>query len=344
MMRMAWRLVACAVGVGAAVFSVGSGLAAGPAGAGGKTNPKHFFWASDQGRYAGSGAQTNANQLLFHGGAVEQKPSVYIVYWGPEWQQGFTTKDVNGRTFTSAQAQHYINTFFGAVGGSAWGGVQTQYCQNVPVGTVDCTQYPYAQFVTNPRGQLHGAWVDPAPVPSEIVTLGLAENLVQDPIAAEATRAAQHFGYDPNATYFVFTPPGHGATAYGSVYCAYHSQTTVGAGAHGIQYAFLPWLNDYPAGCGENKVNQSSDSFGHGVFDSFSIVAGHEYAEAVTDPDNFFSFQDGWNDAQTNENGDKCAWTGLQNVPMNGRTFAVQPMWTNEAAGGAGGCAVHRGA
>jgi hypothetical protein len=46
--------------------------------------------------------------------------------------------------------------------------------------------------------------------------------------------------------------------------------------------------------------------------DGWSIVTGHEYAEAVTDPDNFLSDQDGWNDAQGNENGDKCAWTGTQ--------------------------------
>ena len=47
-----------------------------------------------------------------------------------------------------------------------------------------------------------------------------------------------------------------------------------------------------------NSVNVVSDSFGHGVFDGYSIVIGHEYAEAITDPDNFASVQDGWNDAQ----------------------------------------------
>src|SRR6266436_960448 len=85
-------------------------------------------------------------------------------------------------------------------------------------------------------------------------------------------------------------------------------------------------------GCGMNSVNVIGDSFGHGVFDGYSIVTGHEYAEAVTDPDNFASVQDGWNDAQGSENGDKCAWTGLANVPMDNRTsFAVQPLWSNKA-------------
>ncbi len=57
-----------------------------------------------------------------------------------------------------------------------------------------------------------------------------------------------------------------------------------------------------------HNVNATSDAFGNGIFDGYSIVTGHEYAEAVTDPDNFASVQDGWNDAQGSENGDKCAW------------------------------------
>ena len=58
-------------------------------------------------------------------------------------------------------------------------------------------------------------------------------------------------------------------------------------------------------------MNATSNAFGNGIFDGYSMVIGHEYAEAVTDPDNFFSNQDGWNDAQGSENGDKCAWTQL---------------------------------
>ena len=92
-----------------------------------------------------------------------------------------------------------------------------------------------------------------------------------------------------------------------------------------------------------HNVNATSDAFGNGIFDGYSIVVGHEYAEAVTDPDNFFSNQDGWNDAQGSENGDKCAWTNDQNIKLGGHRFAVQPMWSNEAFDAAGdGCAVSR--
>ena len=95
------------------------------------------------------------------------------------------------------------------------------------------------------------------PVPSDIVTLGLSENLVDDPIATEAMRASAHFNNDPNATYIVLTPPRTIATGQ-PVYRGYHTQTTSinGLGnAYHLQYAFIPFLNmDWPGfgtdGCG----------------------------------------------------------------------------------------------
>jgi hypothetical protein len=203
-----------------------------------------------------------------------------------------------------------------------------------------------AQFVNNPGGQLKGVWTDPSPVPSDIITLGLAENLVDDPIANEARSAVAHFGWNSQATYMILTPPTTVGTGQ-PVYCGYHSQTTAGLQqAERFQYAFIPFLNlNWPVlgagGCGMNFVNATSDSFGHGVFDGYSIVTGHEYSEAVTDPDNFFSDQDGWNDAQGSENGDKCAWIETQNVTMGPYSFAVQPTWSNAAFdAGKDGCQV----
>jgi hypothetical protein len=269
---------------------------------------------------------------------VETVPAVYIVYWGPEWQQGFSFKQ-GAFTYTNNTVKNYVQAFFGNVGGSAWAGVQTQYCQNIDPG-FSCAGQPFAQFVTNPKHQLKGTWSDPSAVPAEIVTTGLAENQTNDPLEAEALAAAAHFGYNVNATYFILTPPGHGATAYGSVYCAYHSETGHTTG-HGVRYAFIPYVPEQGGGCGQNSVN-ANDSFGNGYLDGYSIVAGHEYAEAVTDPDNQMGTQDGWNDVQTSENGDKCAWTGLQNISLAGQPFAVQPMWSNEANGGQGACAVTR--
>jgi hypothetical protein len=318
------------------------------------TNPKHFFWAPGQ-NPAGTIADSTANNLIYHGGnagpgaiGVQEKPAVYLVYWGPDWAKGFHTADTDGKLFSSKTLQTYLNSFFANVGGSAWAGVQTQYCKNTLIGSMSCVGG--SGFVTNPKHQLKGTWTDPTPVPGDIVTLGLAENLVNDPIAAEAMRASAHFGYDPDATYIILTPPGPVATGQ-PVYCGYHTQTTSLDGLgnpYPIEYAFIPWLNtNWPGvgtgGCGMHNVNAASTPFGNGIFDGWSIVVGHEYSEAVTDPDNFFSIQDGWNDAQGSENADKCAWTDTQNITVGGRPYAIQPMWSNEAFDATGnGCVVSR--
>jgi hypothetical protein len=302
-------------------------------------NGKHIMWGAGQGYPATD--QVSANNLIFHGGTVQTKPAVFLVYWGPEWQNGFTATH-GASTYSSATVQNYVNTFFNTVGGSGWAGVQTQYCQGIQAPAFSCTGQAGAQFITNPASQLKGTWTDPTPVPANIVSTALATNVVNDPIAAEAQKAADHFGYDPDATYFVLTPPGHGATAYGSVSCAYHSETFRGTGSAGVRYSFMPFVPEQGAGCGANSVNAQDDAFGHGYLDGYSIVAGHEYAEAVTDPGNFSGVQDGWNDVQTSENGDKCAWSGLQNITLSGQTFAVQPLWSNEANKGQGACVLTR--
>lgn len=299
-------------------------------------NGNHVMWGAGQGYPSTS--QASANNLIYHGGLVETTPAVYIVYWGSAWKDGFSFQH-GGYTYTNHTVMNYVNDFFGNVGGSPWAGVQTQYCQNIDP-SFACAGQLTAEFITNPTHQLKGTWIDTSPVPSDIATTALAANSYNDPIATEALAAAQHFGYNVNATYMILTPPGTQATAYGSVYCAYHNETAHTTG-HGVRYAFIPYVPDQGTSCGMDSVNKD-DAYGHGYLDGYSIVAGHEYAEAVTDPDNLDSTQDGWNDATTSENGDKCAWTGLQNIKLSGNNFAVQPLWSNEANGGQGACAVSR--
>ncbi len=309
-----------------------------------QTNPKHFFWAPGQPNSPNPSAL--ASDLIYHGGnagsgaiGVETKPAVYLIFWGPDWTNGFTTTDINGASYSSQTLQNYVTSFLSNLGGTSWAAIQNEYCNNIPAGSTSCAGQSGANYITNPRKQLKGVWTDPTPVPSDIVASGLAQNLSDDPIAMEAMRASAHFNYDPQATYIILTPPTTIATGQ-PVYCGYHTQTSSVNGLgnpYRLQYAFIPFLNaNWPLlgtqGCGMNSVNVVSDSFGHGVFDGYSIVVGHEYAEAVTDPDNFASVQDGWNDAQGSENGDKCAWTKLANVRMNNNTsFAVQPLWSNNA-------------
>ena len=332
------RTALALVAVAAAVV-VGSGGAA----AAGSINAKHFFWAPGQSPTGTVASVTN--DIIYHGGnagpgaiGIQKTPAVYLIYWGAEWASGFTTADTNGKLYSSKALQNYLNSFMANLGGSPWASVQTQYCRNVPAGTTSCAGIPGADYITNPKHQLKGVWTDPTPVPDDIVTLGLAENLIDDPLAQEAIRASAHFQYDPDATYIIMTPPRPIATGQ-PAYCGYHTQTTSINGLgnpYRIEYSFIPWQNtDWVAvGCGEHNVNATSNSFGNGIFDSWSIVVGHEYSEAVTDPDNFTSVQDGWNDDQTSENADKCAWNGDQNITLGGKPFAIQPMWSNEASAG----------
>ncbi|TMM08992.1 MAG: hypothetical protein E6F98_15130, partial [Actinobacteria bacterium] len=89
-----------------AALAVLMGASAASSSTTGLTNPKHFFWAAGQSPQ-GTAAST-ANDLIYHGGSagagaigVETKPAVYLVYWGPQWAQGFQTADTNGQMYSS---------------------------------------------------------------------------------------------------------------------------------------------------------------------------------------------------------------------------------------------------
>jgi hypothetical protein len=329
--------LALAAGIGIAIYPSGSHASS-------QTLPlvvngKHVLWSAGNGP-APSTDQASSGNLIYHGGLVETTPAVYLVFWGPEWKTGFSYKEQK-YTYTNTTAMNYLTTFFKSIGGSPWAGVQTQYCQNIDPASFDCKNQPFAQFIQNPKNQLKSVWVDPSAVPSTIATTALAENATNDPIATEALAAAQHFGYDINATYFILTQPGITATAYGTVYCAYHGETGHTTG-HGVRYAFVPFTPEQGSGCGNNSVNATNNAFGNGFLDGYTVVAGHEFEEAVTDPDNQMGTQDGWNDVQTSETGDKCAWTNLKNITLGSHKFAVQPLWSNEASSGQGACAFSR--
>jgi hypothetical protein len=257
------------------------------------------------------------NNLASGGGPVETTPVVYISWWGPEWASGFSTGG-----YTSAQAQTYTTGFFAGVGGTPWNNVVAQYCQGVPSGTQTCPGG--ATVIQNVSGQFKGAWNDPSSVPSRPT---------QSQIAAAAVRLANHFGYNPNATYMVYTPSGKSMSGFGTQWCAWHSSTSSSAGT--VAYAYIPYMPDAGTSCGRNFVNGTNTSYGNGYFDGFSVVAGHEYSEAETDPHP----SSGWVDGSGAENADKCAWSSSSgNISFGGHAYAVQPTWSNATSG----CAMSR--
>jgi len=278
--------------------------------AGAHESTAHFMKTVKQ-AHGGASKPRAGNNLFSHGGAIETSVKVFIVYWGPDWTAG---------SYSSAKS--YIEGFFGHVGGSSWANSTTQYCQGVPSGTVQCGSA--GVHPSNPSAELGGTWNDTSALPGTITQGG---------IAAEATAAAAHFGYNASADYMVFTPSGHSQSGFGTQWCAYHSSTTTGSGD--LSYSYVPFLPDAGQACGQNFVNGGSA----GAFDGFSIVAGHEYAETVTNP---FP-NSGWLDRNGGENGDKCAWISsgqgaASNISLGGQSYAVQSLWSNAFNGGLGGC------
>jgi hypothetical protein len=286
--------------------------------------------------------QDQANNLIYHGGAVQHHPKVYLIFWGTQWKDGFRGGPHNA--YTNKTAMAYETAFFKGVGGTPWHGVQSQFCDGAPVGSFSCGELPKSNFVANEKNVLKGVWLDPSAAPAVITaTVGQAENGTTDPVAAEAIKASQHFhDTNPDSLFMVFAPPAGTAPGYGTAYCAYHAEVVPQGMGHGIRFSYMPYTPEQGAGCGGNSVNRENNAFGNGYLDSYSLAGGHEFEEAVTDPDGI-PFQDGWNDYQTSENGDKCAYFHSANLKHGTHVFAVQPMWSNEANGGKGGCAMHRG-
>src|ERR1700675_521656 len=90
-----------------------------------QTNPKHFFWAPGQPNTPSPASLEN--DLIYHGGdagtgaiGVENRPATYLVFWGPDWANGFTTTDANQQVYTSQQLQAYVTSFLTNLGGTSW--------------------------------------------------------------------------------------------------------------------------------------------------------------------------------------------------------------------------------
>jgi len=263
-------------------------------------------------------AANTASDVMFHGGTggigVEPQPRIYLVLWGSQWNNN----DPSGE-------KDILVDFYKGVGGSSWSNTVTQYCQGVPSGTVSCngTGTPAG----NPTTIFAGVWADnehraqEKPHPSHI--------------AAEAVRAAQHFGNHTAASnasvqYVIATATGHNSKGFGTLYCAYHGAISSTAG--NVAYTNLPYMTDAGANCGAG-FNGLGPSAG------ITIVAGHEMAETMTDQ---FT-NTGWFDASGAEVGDKCAWISsgpgaVAKISLPTGFFPVQSLWSNASNAGSGGC------
>ena len=291
---------------------------------------------------AGEPAPVN---MAYFGGHVQVTPKIYLVFWGWGEPGAFdhTTPGMPANDPDGAAAR--MTAFIGAMGGTAWAGVSTQYYETVNGQNV---------HIENPANVLGGVWYDD--------TTPIHDNLSGLELAQEAQRAVAHFGITDlaNSQVVIAQPQKDNEAGFnaGVGYCAWHdyTQPQYYPGVQpGISFTNMPYVLNSGAGCGENSVNTG---YYAGKLDGFSIVLGHEVEETITDPgaEDVINGQNlgGWYDYAAYENGDKCAWVGyteglaspstvpggLNNITGNdGRQYPVQSLWSNGSAAGAGYCA-----
>lgn len=272
-------------------------------------------------------ARSPQPQLAYRGGrdgiGVTLTPEVYVVFWGSQW--GIETPPGSANfTGDPLGLASVLVAMLSGIGTDAeeWSGVMTQYCEGVVPGAEFCPgSVPHVGYPDG--GALAGYWTDTAG--SAPATASAAQ------IAAEAVRAAEHFGNttaasNRNAQYVIVSPTGTHPDGFnaGGGFCAWHDFTTSTYGD--LAFTNLPYVPDMGPSCGANFVNPGAS----GVLDGVTMVEGHEYAETITDQNP----EGGWLDSRGFENADKCAWVSsgigrAQNVTFATGTFAMQGTWSN---------------
>jgi len=253
-----------------------------------------------------------------------------VVFWGSGWTTSGTSND-------AVVSNYLLHMYFGLgqTKFDSWSTITSQY--------TDSTGRPaFGSSV------LANTVIDTSAPPATVRP--------QD-IAAEAAAGAGHFGVAPgsasdNAQIVVAFQSGQcfGDGFAGSCgklassgYCAWHTNLVSNSGTAFLPFTNLPWQLDAQSGCGAGLVNGSN-----GALDGWSLAAGHEYAETVTDP----VPNTGWVDTADNVSGgeiaDKCAFAGLpfglhdpignltlpigtQNNKVVTAPFAMQSLWSNSA-------------
>ena len=238
-------------------------------------------------------------------GVVEQNPAVYLVLWGSQWPSN-----------DPANAASALHNLFSDLYGTpdTWGTILNQYCEGLPSGTTTCG-FNGTHVVHPTSPVLAGTWPDTsAPAPLRATA---------SQIAAEAVRAAAHFGNSSqvnlNAQYVIASPSGTHPDGFPKGFCGWHSSTT-SATYGNIAYTNLPYVPNLPAASCTTIANP-------GALDGYESTETHEYAESVTDP--FPST--GWLKGGA-EIGDLCVNQDAH-LTIGTDTFDVQGLWSNSAGG-----------
>jgi hypothetical protein len=231
--------------------------------------------------------------VTYHGGPVLVAPKVYLIFWGYV------------KYGDADHVQSLLETYTKNMGGSGHNNIETQYYEQVGASTID---------ITNRKNQYGGSWNDESAIP---------KSPSDAQIAAEALKGVAHFGYDANGMYAVATAHGRSEKGFGTHWCSYHSDTSYKKKL--VAYSNLPYMPDAGAACGANIIAPPSDE--SGTDEGVTILAGHEYGEAFTDPSPFSA----WN-GSSGEIGDYCAWHNMANDPFGKKSYTMQPMLSDATA------------
>jgi Putative Ig domain/Ricin-type beta-trefoil lectin domain len=252
--------------------------------------------------------------VSYGGGPVQLDPHVYLLLWGPAWSSN------SGEAATAS----YLENFYSGLGVQPednWSTVTSQYGDSSGDPTFTSA------------GVYQGVWQDTNPPPTGVDATGLA---------AEADTFASSQGITDlaDAQIVVATQSGTCPAGFyapsvcgsdGGYYCSWHDYSNE-------PFINLPYILDAGTSCGEDFVNHST-----GTYDGFTMSAGHEYAETITDPQPETAWWDP-NDESGGEIADKCAWSSISsNVALSTGSFAMQPLWSNSANNTNGACVMHAG-
>ena len=246
---------------------------------------------------------------MYQNGVVQHSPHVYLLLWGPNW-----SNDPSQEASAS-----YLESFYAGLGVQPqdnWSTITSNYADGTGVPKFSGSVY---------LGAIQDPSVPPAgATPSQIAT------------EADAFAASQGITDLADAQIVVATQSrtfpecfdGHNCQPGDSPYCAWHSSSNE-------PYVNLPYMLDAGQSCGKDFINTD------GTNDGWSIVAGHEYAETITDPIPPTGWADTADTTSGGEIGDKCAWGGslwgsddpATDIQLSTGSFAMQSLWSNSATG-----------
>ncbi|MGA8724435.1 MAG: hypothetical protein WB565_05295 [Acidimicrobiales bacterium] len=219
--------------------------------------------------------------------------------------------------------------FFNAVGNSSWSAWLTQYDT---VGLTGGTNQ-----VIQPGVSAGETTLSPLPA-NDGTTITDAEEqaeLANDFTNGTLPAPTRDYAGNDNSIYALFMPNGKtldgppGAGTGGVNWCSYHN--TFSYNGIPVPYMVLPAFvagSPYASGCGTSPT----------LFDDFTTVASHEFAESVTDPDVGLDTQinyaapAAWADNNYGEIADICYTDPATTITVSGTTFYVQQLWDNAEA------------